>query len=58
MKLQTLLTVPNRAITDIKYVKEVKVLEKSLKKKYIEYPIQDLLIFWDWLYINRIFLAY
>ena len=52
MKLQTQFTVPNKQLRDLDYVKEIEILEETLKKKCIDYPTQeDCLVCCDWLSI-------
>ena len=52
MKLQTQFTVPNKQLRDLDYVKKMELLEETLKKECIDYPIQeDCLICCDWLSI-------
>ena len=52
MKLQTQFTVPHKQLRDLDYVKEIEILEKTLKKKCIDYPTQeDCLVCCDWLSI-------
>ena len=41
MKLKRQLTVPNKQLRDLDYVKKVKVLEKILKREYLDYPTQE-----------------
>ena len=41
MKLQTQFTVPNKELRDLDYVNKVKVLEKTLKRKCLDYPTQE-----------------
>jgi hypothetical protein len=41
MKLQTQFTVPHKQLRDLDYVKEIKFLEETLKKKCIDYPTQE-----------------
>ena len=41
MKLQTQFTVPHKQLRDLDYVKEIEILEETLKKKYIDYPTQE-----------------
>ena len=54
MKLQTQFTVPHKQLRDLDYVKEIEILEETLKKKCIDYPTQeDCLVCWDWLSINH-----
>ena len=36
--LQTLFTVPNKALRDLNYVNKVKVLEETFKKECQDYP--------------------
>ena len=59
MKLQTQFTVPHTQLRDLDYVKEIKILEETLKKKCIDYPTQeDCLVCWDWLSIINFFIAH
>ena len=52
MKLQTQFTVPHKQLRDLDYVKEIEILEETLKKKCIDYPTQeDCLVCCDWLSI-------
>ena len=52
MKLQTQFTVPHKQSRDLDYVKEIEILEETLKKKCIDYPTQeDCLVCCDWLSI-------
>ena len=41
MKLQTQCTVPHKLLRDLDYVKKMEVLEETLKKECIDYPIQE-----------------
>ena len=41
MKLQTQFTVPHKQLRDLDYVKEIEILEETLKKKCIDYPTQE-----------------
>ena len=57
MKLQTQFTVPHKQLGDLDYVKEIEILEETLKKECIDYPSQeDCLVCCDWLSIINIFL--
>ena len=57
MKLQTQFTVPQKKLRDLEYVKEMELLEETLKKECIGYPTQeDCLVCCDWLSIINIFL--
>ena len=48
MKLQTQFTVPNKQLGDIDYFKKVKVLERTLKRECLPYPIrEDCLVYCD-----------
>ena len=48
MKLQTQFTVPNKQLRDLDYVNKVKVLEKTLKKKCLDYQTkEDCLVCWN-----------
>ena len=40
MKLQTQFTVPKKELKDLDYIKKVDFLEKTLNKKFIDYPNQ------------------
>ena len=52
MKLQTQFTVPHKQLRDLDYVKEIEILEETLKKKCIDYPTQeDCLAYCNWLFI-------
>ena len=52
MKLQAQFTVPHKQLRDLDYVKEIEILEETLKKKCIDYPTQeDCLVCCDWLSI-------
>ena len=42
MKLQTQFTVPNKKRRDLDYVKKIEVLEKSLKKEFLDYPTKKI----------------
>ena len=59
MKLKTQFTVPHKQLRDLDYVKEIEILEETLKKKCIDYPTQeDCLVCCDWLsIINYLLLA-
>ena len=41
MKLQTQFTVPHKQLRDLDYVKEIEILEETLKKKCIDYPTKE-----------------
>ncbi len=41
MKLQTQFTVPHKQLRYLDYVKAIEILEETLKKKCINYPIQE-----------------
>ena len=41
MKLQTQFTVPHKQLRDLDHVKEIEILEETLKKKCIDYPTQE-----------------
>ena len=41
MKLQTQFTVPNKELRDLDYVKKVKVLEETFKRKSLDYPTKE-----------------
>jgi hypothetical protein len=41
MKLQTQLTVPNKALKDLDYVKKVDFLENTINKECIDYTNQE-----------------
>ena len=54
MKLQKQFVVTNKQLRDLNYVKKVKVLEKTLNRKCLDYPTQEnCLVCWDWLFINH-----
>ena len=56
MKLQTQFTVPHKQLRDLDYVKEIEILEETLKKKCINCPTQeDCLVCFDWLSIINFF---
>ena len=58
MKLQTQFTVPHKQLRDLDHVKEIEILEETLKKKCIDYPTQeDCLVCCDWLSIINFFIA-
>ena len=46
MKLQTQFTVPNKEFRDLDYVNKVEFLEKTLKKKCLDYPTQEGCLFY------------
>ena len=57
MKLKTQFNVPLKQLRDLDYVKEIEILEETLKKKCIDYPTQeDCLVCCDWLSIINFFL--
>ena len=59
MKLQTQFTVPHKILRDIDYVKKMEVLEETLKKECIDYPIQeDCLVYCNWQFIIDFFIAH
>ena len=59
MKLQTQLTVPHKQLRDLDYVKEIEILEETLKKESIDYSTQeDCLVCCYWLSIINFFIAH
>ena len=48
MKLHSQFTAPKIKLRYLDYVKKVEVLEKTLKKEWLDYPTQeDYLVSWD-----------